>query len=225
MKIFVIHYKKLINRKKYLTKLLSNFDYEFIEKYVRENISEYDTKYFKNEKLWKKRVDGIYNNIVINYRDLSDAEICNSLSHFDAYEKIINEKLDYAIILEDDVIGEFNFDENINELVEKLPIDFDCVFFGTSYNMKVLDKLTFESSSIISKDLYKKKLGTSRTADAYIVSNKAAKKLVKNMTELSLPIDYELTYFFRHLNMNIYWKDPGFVLQGSMSGQYSSSIR
>jgi hypothetical protein len=91
--------------------------------------------------------------------------------------------------------------------------------------MEALDDATSDESINIFGNMWKKKYGITRTVDAYIVSNKAAISLVDEIKEIVLPFDFELTYFFRKLKMNIFWYDPGFVSQGSMTGRYSSSIR
>jgi len=223
MKIFIVHYKKLTDRKKYLELALDEYNYEFVENFDRESIDEFDTMYNKNSKLWNDRVYGNYENC--NYRDLRDSEVCNSLSHIEAMRKIVNDKLDYGIILEDDVIIGDDFKTKIDYIISNVPDDFDFVFFGNSYSMEALDNATSDKSINVIGNIWKKKYGITRTVDAYIVSNKAATLLVDNIKEIVLPFDFELTYFFRDLEMDIYWYDPGFVRQGSMSGIYRSSIR
>jgi len=225
MKIFIIHYKKLVERKKYLTSVLSEFDYEFIEEFDRESISNFDTSLYSNKpELWKERVEKIYKDEP-GYRILRDSEICNSLSHLKALKNIIDNNLEFAIVLEDDVILQNDFKKKIEEIVNNIPKDFDFAFFGNSYTMNMLDDITSDGSTNITGNLWKKKLGITRTVDAYVVSNKAAKILVDNINEIVLPFDFELTYFFRKLKMNIYWYDPGFIRQGSQTGKYKSSIR
>jgi len=223
MNIFVVHYKKLVSRKIYLSEALLDFDVEFVENYDRDFISHYNTMYHNNVSLWDSRVDGIYDNC--DYRDLKNSEICNYLSHIEAMKKIVEKNLDYGIILEDDVIIGDDFKSKIGEIVSDIPSDFDFVFFGNSYNMKILDNATSDESNNIIGNIWKKKYGSTRTVDAYIVSNKAARLLLDNIKEIVLPFDFELTYFFRNLNMNIYWYYPGFIHQGSVSGVYKSSIR
>jgi glycosyl transferase family 25 len=226
MKIFIVHYKKLVERKKYLIDNLEKykFDYEFIDKFDRESISKFDKLYYNNEKLWQDRVNGIYNTIP-DYRDLRESEICNSLSHIEALKKIVEYNLEYAIILEDDVILQDDFNEKIEDAINKIPNDLDVMFFGTSYSMSQLDNITSDKSIRVCENVWKKIPGITRTVDAYIVSNKCAKLLIEEITEIILPFDFELTYFFRKLKMNIYWYDPGFISQGSMTGVYNSSMR
>lgn len=223
-KIFIVHYKKLTERKTYLEKVLSNFDFEFIEKFDRESILDFDTLYSDDKSLWEERTNGIYN-FNITYSKIRDSEFCNSLSHIEAMKNIVEQNLEYAIILEDDVIIGDDFSAKIEEIIKNIPKDFDFVFFGTSFSKKILDNATFDDSVNFSGNLWKKKLGSTRTVDAYVVSNKAAQILIDNIKEIVLPFDFELNYFFRKLKMEVYWYDPGFIKQGSQSGHYSSSIR
>lgn len=226
MKIFIVHYKKLTERKKYLVDKLTEygFEYEFIENFERELISEFDTLYYNNEELWYDRVSGNYNSLP-DYRDLRESEICNSLSHISALKKVVENNLEYAIVLEDDVIFKDDFKEKIDDIINRTPKDLDVMFFGTSYSMIQLDSATSDISVKICENIWKKIPGITRTVDAYIVSNKGAKILTDQIKEIVLPFDFELTYFFRKLKMNIYWYDPGFVYQGSQTGHYNSSIR
>ena len=69
--------------------------------------------------------------------------------------------------------------------------------------MEILNNATSDTSIKISNNIWKKEPGITRTVDAYIISNKAAKLLINNINEIVLPFDYELTYFFRQLKMNI----------------------
>lgn len=226
--IFIVHYKKLTERKDYLKSALHLFVEhnicEFVEDFDRDLIETYDTMYHNNVELWKERTSGIYN-YTPEYRDLKSSEICNSLSHIDAMKRMLNQNLPRAIILEDDVIVNDDFLEKINNLIGILPHDYDFAFFGTSYDIAQLDNITFNESIQYDENLYKKKIGITRCVDAYLVSEKGAKKIVDEINEICLPFDFELNYFFKKLNMNVYWYDPGFISQGSQTGQYKSSIR
>ena len=50
---------------------------------------------------------------------MNDQEVCCSLSHLKAYEKFINSKFDYALILEDDAVFIDKFNENLKKLLVK----------------------------------------------------------------------------------------------------------
>ena len=60
-----------------------------------------------------------------------------------------------------------------------------------------------------------------------LVHPRAAKKFLNDVqsTGAYLPIDWELNYRFLKLDMNVYWHEPGLVVQGSELGIYKSEIR
>lgn len=225
MNIYIIHYKELKERKKYLDDQLSKFEnYLYIDEYDRNtlNLDEIDIKY--DPSLWYSRTEGLYNS-EIQYRSLKISEICNSLSHLKALKYISESNYNFEMILEDDVILPNDYLEKIIDLLSKIPDDADFVFFGSSYSIDILDQANLSKSIKVSDNIFKKEPGKTRTVDAYLVSPKAAKKIIDEITEICLPFDFELNYFFNKLNMNVYWYDPGIISQGSQMGYYNSSIR
>ena len=90
MKIFIIHYKKLIERKISIIEQLSKqglTDYMFID-ISRDELTEQDMSIFQE-----------------NY---SKAQIAITLSHFSVYKQI-RDNYESGLILEDDVILSDNF--------------------------------------------------------------------------------------------------------------------
>lgn len=224
MNIYIIHYKKLKERKNYLDNMLSTYYNEpiYIDDYDRDTLIIDDIKY--NPNLWDIRTDGLYNGKIV-YRDLKKSEICNSFSHLKALKNISESNYKFEMVLEDDVILPNDYLEKFVDLLSKIPNDADFVFFGSSYSIDILDQANLSKSLKINDNIYKKEPGKTRTVDAYLVSPKAAKKIVDEITEICLPFDFELNYFLKKLNMNVYWYDPGIISQGSQTGQYKSSIR
>jgi GR25 family glycosyltransferase involved in LPS biosynthesis len=84
-KIYIIHYKYLEDRKKYLDKILNKLSipYEFI-------INDKDTDNYKMKDIDKYYK---YDSNVFNRR-LSISEICVTISHFEVYQKILNDNLE-----------------------------------------------------------------------------------------------------------------------------------
>lgn len=73
---------------------------------------------------------GIYNDALAHEkfsRSLSMAEIGCSLSHLRLYQKLIDENIDVAVVLEDDIIFVDEVHERLPELLECLPEDWDLV--------------------------------------------------------------------------------------------------
>jgi GR25 family glycosyltransferase involved in LPS biosynthesis len=111
MKIFVIHYKKLINRKNHILEQFKKHninDYEFIE-IDREDLDKQDISMFKE-----------------NY---SKSQIAISLSHFYAYKEI-RDKYDHGLIFEDDVMIATDFYKRMLFGLNTVPSDWEIYLLG-----------------------------------------------------------------------------------------------
>lgn len=195
IKIFVIHYKKLIERKQHIVNQFKKhniLDYEFIE-IDRDELND------KNINIFEKK----YNN----------AQIAISLSHFYAYKEI-NEKYENGLIFEDDVILHENFSNILKEYLKQLPVDYDMLFIGDGCNLHIEKNKLIENQYIYEKCLYPTKWegdGATRCTDSYLINKKCAKKLcdyISNLNyKINLPIDWWLNIVCRDNNLKIYWAE------------------
>ena len=127
MKVFVVHYKKLVKRKETILKQFEKFgitDYEFVD-IDRSEIHKYDLS-------------------KIEQTNNSSAVIAINLSHYYIYKEIA-EKYQEALIFEDDAIMVDDFMERFvkyhTELVTNYPF-FDMLFLGNGCNLHILhDKI------------------------------------------------------------------------------------
>jgi|TARA_R110000787_G_scaffold271439_1_gene378634 GR25 family glycosyltransferase involved in LPS biosynthesis len=225
--IYIIHYKKLKERKDYLIKELTNlnFEYYFIEDYDRNNMTEHILSYYNgNKDLWSERTKNIYTHKPI-FRALNNGEICNAVSHLEAINNISNSSKEYGCVIEDDIIFKSNFNKNYSTLLKDIPPHYDIIFVGNSFNMMNLSKMANFKVDPIKNNIYNIKPGRARTVDFYLIKKDFAKKLYDNIKTIVLPFDFELNYWLGKLNANCYWVDPGLVEQGSMNGTYKSSNR
>lgn len=211
MKIFIIHYKKLFERKIHiLEQLLKHrlFDYEFVE-IDRDELSNYNTIIFEE--------------------NFSKHQMAICLSHFYIYKKI-SENYESALVLEDDVILCDNFKYVLEKYLEQLPITCDILFIGNGCNLHI------EHNNLIPfKNIYKKSLeptnwggnGASRCADSYIINKKYSTKLYEYINNLNYkintPIDIWLNKAFIDNNIEVYWCEPTIVTQGSQNGIFKTS--
>lgn len=170
--------KRKIHMEKICTKL--NLNFEFIKAVNGKNLKniDYYISFSRN-----KVTQGLK-------RELVPGEIGCILSHQNIYKKVINNKLEYALILEDDV--DISDDIHIAfDNVKNLPIDWDIFFIG--YHGKLNEDLQIEGKHIyqinskysVSK-LSQKPYGTY----GYIVSYKGAKKLLSKSNTFELPMDW-----------------------------------
>ena len=215
MKILVIHYDKLIERKKHMLKQFEKAglnDFEFVSNHGKDKLTAQEKSNFKN---------------------LTDGEISLMMHHFECY-KIISQKYNYAIIFEDDVILADNFKNRIEKYISELPEDWDMLFFGEGQGVHIPQYRLRTDVNIYKKmtDL-KNKIpggidGSTRCADSYIVSKKCAQKIAQviNMLNVtSIPLDHLLNKINHFCKFNIYWAEPTLAIQGTSNGTFKTSVR
>ena len=212
MKIFVLHYSKLVDRKKHILEQFKKeniTDYEFIEKYDKEDLQDCDKLLFENS--------------------VKESMISLMNKHFYAY-KLISENYENALILEDDVILSDNFNKILNLYMSYLPEDYDMLFIGDGCNLHIEKHKLISNKHIYEKCLYPTNWGgdgASRCSDSYIISKKCANKLceyLKNLkNKINLPSDWWLNVAARDNNFKVYWAEPTIITQGTKTGLFKSS--
>jgi glycosyl transferase family 25 len=211
MKIFVIHYKKLVNRKQHVLYQFKKFnitDYEFIEidrdELDKQNISMFQPNYSKSQ-------------------------MAISLSHFYAYEQI-SANYDSGLIFEDDIILSEDFINIFNMYLTQLPSDYDMLFIGDGCKLHIEPSKIINNKFIYEKCLYPTKWGgdgAGRCTDSYLVNKKCATKLCEYINNLSYKIksaiDWWINVAARDNNFKVYWSEPTIVTQGTQNGLFKTS--
>ena len=111
MKIYVLHYSKLTDRKSHI---LSQFkkhgiqEFEIIERFDKDEITDEQCTLFDPNYVTNKR-----------------AQLSLHLKHLYVYERIITEDIEEALVLEDDVILSDNFIHKLTEYMTQLPKNYD----------------------------------------------------------------------------------------------------
>ncbi|MFJ5409258.1 glycosyltransferase family 25 protein [Pectobacterium punjabense] len=126
--------------------------------------------------------------ISLNY--LSKGEIGCALSHQKVYKKIIDDDIEYALILEDDV----DLSQDINSFLK----DFMSVKNKNKGDIFLLypSGLSFYNRKIeVSNNYFFYEAYNSSCAHGYIISNKAAKKLMRINTPIILVADAWLWFY------------------------------
>ena len=143
------------------------------------------------------------------------------ISHLRIYKKIIDENIDYAIILEDDAIFCDKFNEKLEIFFNELPKDFNIAYIGGSFNKDFI----MNSKNCISlspnvdqhpnfdENISKMWVNVEhdRTTHAYIISNKGANILIneyKINPEINIAIDHWLLHVFFKNKIKIYNSRP-----------------
>ena len=206
IKIYICHYSSLIDRKKYLDSVipLLEIPFEFCSKFDRENIKEYDHVFSDNREILFKR--GWSNNDLPN---MSPSIKATTLEHAKIYEKILNENYEYSLILEDDAILIDDFKNKILKTINDLAKDWDVVHFSNGCGGRPHLKCTDDTN------LVKMECRRSWTASGYLINQNTAQKYLDNIYPIVLPIDFELNYIQKELQMNVYWAANPLVFEGS----------
>ena len=212
MKIFVLHYSKLVDRKKYILEQFEKQnirDYEFIEKYDKDEITDYESSIF--EQNYEKPTMSLH------------------LKHNYVY-KLIAENYENALIFEDDAILCDNFIEILNIYISQLPEHYDMLFIGNGCNLHIEKNRLIPNQYIYEKCLHPTTWGgdgATRCSDSYIISKKCAKTLCKYIdnlkSKINLPIDWWLNAASRDNHFSVYWAEPTIVTQGSVNGLFKPS--
>lgn len=187
MKFFIINLEQDIEKRQKITALCESLglNYEIIKAVYGKALSEDEIKkntYPKEEqlKLFK--------------RTLSLGEIGCAISHRLCYQKIIEQNLEDAIILEDDAV----FDKNLLEFLKyknEFPKDLELLLLGHQRQIYSDDGFRIESpfslrfnKKILNWNL-KRLVGRGNGAYGYYITNNGAQKLFKAMNKFHLPAD------------------------------------
>jgi glycosyl transferase, family 25 len=216
MKIYVLHYSKLTDRKSHI---LSQFkkhgiqEFEIIERFDKDEITDEQCTLFDPNYVTNKR-----------------AQLSLHLKHLYVYERIITEDIEEALILEDDVILSDNFIHKLTEYMTQLPNNYDMLFIGDGCQLHIPANRIVPNQYIYDKcvDINEHSHGATRCTDSYVIHNRCAKKICEYLTKLNykidLPVDWWLNIAARDNNLSIYWGEPTIVTQGSHVGLFATSI-
>ena len=154
MKIFVIHYKILLDRRKHI-----------LEQFRKHNITDYEFIEIDRDELYNHDISMFQENY-------EKSQIAISLSHFYAYKQVI-EKYENALIFEDDVILSADFTDRLNKYISQLPEDYDMLFIGDGCNLHIDHYKLIPNVHIYEKSCYNKDGENgliTRCTDSYIIT-------------------------------------------------------
>ena len=126
MRTFVLNLEHNTERKKYMQDLLKDIpiDYEFFPAVYGKSITNIDQ--FYDSKLAEKKAK----------RQLNVGEIGTAISHKNIYKKMIDENIEQALILEDDVTFLDGFID-VYKKIEKINVGNKIILLGTIVNKKI----------------------------------------------------------------------------------------
>ncbi len=125
-------------------------------------------------------------------RYLSKGEIGCYLSHKKAWEQILSENLDFAIVLEDDVEVSPKLVDFISKLND-IPEEFDFIkLISPGRKKRVIKRTKFFDYEIV------KWLKPPTYAAAQLITKKGASKLLQTREKFFRPVDVDIQYFWEN---------------------------
>jgi glycosyl transferase family 25 len=172
--IFVINLERSIDRRLKIQKRLNELEVQF------SFINAVDGRSLSNEE------KSLYDDAAVNkkmHRSLSPGEIGCYLSHIKVWEKIVTEKLPWAVVLEDDIIIDDDFPQIISN-IQTLPIKWDVIRLSGLCHVPTIQLLGIHTTYSVSVPL-----GMPSGTQGYCVSQGGARKLLAHSKPLPGTVD------------------------------------
>jgi len=242
MKTYIIHYTKLKERKEFMEFQLKASGYEdkfgevsYITECDKEHLDDKTIDFFyeKNPEAYENKIKDLWDSEEFKYRPLNLPEISCTMKHLLAMKKIASDEFSGGgMILEDDCVFDSKFvvellntglfHESIANYKNHLK-DVDVIFFGEGCGHN-FQQIKLSSSNKVTDNIYEVTHPATNCAEAYMISSRAAKKIVKSCSPFHLVSDWEFAYQFAKHNMKVCWYYPSPVRQGSKTGMYQSEL-
>lgn len=233
VKYFVISLKNQEARRNNIRTLLEqqNVDFEFFDATYGKEMTPEEQKLCSTESQTILTMKG--NRKVLIEDELAPSEKGCAMSHLRLYQHIIDKDLDYAVIMEDDIVpNQYAFEaiEHLDAIKER----WDVVNFSFDYGIKSLPcarKYYYKED----KSFYFQRLGMrNNTLDAifnrrrfiiytalYVISKTACKRLIDIGYPVRLPADY-LLGMIGYNNLKTFTVEPKYKFFSF--GEFESNI-
>lgn len=205
--IYVCHYTRLTDRKKYLTRLLDNLgdipQVVWIEEHDKENITTDIIDEFPNINKKLKLGDFTKNDFHEN-RTLRMSEISLLLKHRHAWCHTISNKFKNVLVIEDDVLFVNDFISKFDNQISQTPDNYDIVWVGGSFNWHGDD---------ITPNIYLYPGPRARCTHSYMISNNCCRKMINHFDDNYYPVDFMFDEAIKKYHLNSFWMEPELMFQ------------
>jgi GR25 family glycosyltransferase involved in LPS biosynthesis len=212
---YIIHHPPLASRKAYLSRVLP------FARFIEE--TNFDICFEPDEREWKKRTKDLYEE-EIPFRELAYGDKDCIEKHYAALTEISNLTVP-GLILEDDAIILDGFWECLHRVVQKENYNqYDLLFIGGAFPHTVAPSI-YPEHEVEMAPFVPKGHPCSNTVCSYVVKPEIAAALSHHIWTKGavLPIDFEINYICKQLNLKVCHFLPYVVLEGSSSGYYEKS--
>jgi GR25 family glycosyltransferase involved in LPS biosynthesis len=222
--IYVMHYTKLVSRKKNMIKELKR---NLLDKFFKIKwIENFDRETLEPEKIQN---ECILNPLVLNRR-MTLGEIANGMAHKYIYQQIL-ENDEIAIVLEDDTIFKPHFINHLYHILNNLPNDWDMICLGgpivenevPAKSVEGSIKNIFESKEII---FHRPSTPAPCTLSCMLHCKKGVEKILSSqyIQKLTAPSDHNMWACNLDTNAVMYWIQPWISFEGSKTDLFNTSL-
>ena len=151
-----------------------------------------------------------------------------AMSHITLWKYIIDNNIDYALILEDDAEFTDNFNQLYIKFYETVPKDYDMIQMGCIFGCNLKENNnhiaevieTVIDKSPVHKDGYNE-IKYINATHAYIISNKGARKLYDDLI-ISTHVDMQISDYMANNNFIVYSPNKDLIVQKALN--FSSNL-
>ena len=226
-KIYIIHYYKEVERREYIKNILPslNIPFEFRSIYNRESEEIYSNIYFEDTDENKHKRNTVFNKHELHidtgmplcWGEKAKGYRAVTLEHFKTYEYILNNTTyNNVLILEDDVILENEFKNELEKYKTILEEGYDICYLGSGCGLT----LPYYTEKLIDINYNYQ----SKCSDSYIITRNAIQKIYETALPFYCAIDWELTYLAAINDLKVLWVTDPKIHQGSQTGKYNSTL-
>jgi len=186
-RIYVINIERRTDRRERMTKMLNqlNLDYKFVSA-IDSSSSEVDVYY--------KQHNGY----------LTRGAIACWLSHLKVYQSIFDDRLQNAIILEDDIDMEMDIEKQLGNIVQYLPRSWEMLYIGHCSEENLRDPYKHPNLYVSTRP---------SCTHAYAISFIGAWVLLNELSNIKEPIDVELVRLIEPGKINSFSIEPPLAAQ------------
>jgi hypothetical protein len=200
--VFVIHYKKLMDRKAFITDQLAQNQIGAVEWITNYDKDEWCLNQMKDWYPFMFDASGIHCKLIQSPLNLSDVSL--SLKHQYVMSRIVDETIEDALVFEDDCVLQPEFTARFNDYKKQLPEDWHLLFVGGDKQKP--------DNIIPEKNVYRKSgFHSSRGTFCYAVSQAGAQLMLPLFLRINDPSDWYFNHVIDTLNVNNYWAEPPLV--------------
>lgn len=167
-------------------------DNELRKNNVEEQIHKHS---IKNYVIWEAINLNTFN--IKPKRDFSIGMISCFLSHIQVWKEGIHNQYDSIIVLEDDVFMNEDFSEQLSNVLNSLPEDYDFAFLGYyKHTTNKIDYIDNEHWQLCS---------SWHGAHCYLINLKSMKDKIYLFNDMKYQIDFQIRYLSNKNNINTYF--------------------